>query len=62
MMLTDAYGQERDIDPAAVTGIRAYHGGRSVLWVDQGPGAPTLILVVPHTVGAVTALLQGGTA
>jgi hypothetical protein len=60
--LTDAYGTERHIDPATVTDIRPYHGDRSVLWIDQGPGQPTLIVITTLSAADAEALFRRGAA
>lgn len=58
--ITDCYGLDRDIDPASVLAIRPYHGNRSVLWVNQGTGQPTLIVIIPMTETDARALFHGG--
>lgn len=60
--ITDCYGLDRHIDPASVLAIRPYHGDRSVLWVNQGVGQPTLIVIIPLPLADATDLFSGGTA
>lgn len=60
--ITDCYNVTRSIDPASVLAIRPYHGDRSVLWVNQGIGQPTLIVTVPLTEPDARALFLGDTA
>lgn len=56
--ITDCYNITRRIDPASVLAIRPYHGNRSVLWVNQGAGQPTLIVIIPMTEAEARDLFQ----